>query len=39
MSQSRRDFLKISAAGVTVLSQKAYSFGLSAAPVLTLTWK
>jgi glucosylceramidase len=32
MSPSRRDFLKISAAGAAVLSQKAYSFGSPAAP-------
>jgi hypothetical protein len=32
MSQSRRDFLKVSAASVAVLSQKAYTFGLPAAP-------
>jgi len=32
MSQSRRDFLKVSAAGVAVLSQTAYGFGLPVAP-------
>jgi len=32
MSQSRRDFLKASAAGVAVLSQTAYGFGLPVAP-------
>jgi hypothetical protein len=32
VSQSRRDFLKVSAAGVAALSQGVYAFGLSAAP-------
>ena len=32
MSQSRRDFLKVSAAGVAALSQRAYAFGVPAAP-------
>jgi hypothetical protein len=32
MSRSRRDFLKVSATGVAVLSQTAYRFGLPAAP-------
>ena len=32
MSQSRRDFLKVSAAGVATLSQGAYAFGVPAAP-------
>jgi len=32
VSQSRRDFLKVSAAGVAALSQGAYAFGVPAAP-------
>ena len=32
MSQSRRDFLKVSAAGVVALSRGAYAFGVPAAP-------
>ena len=32
MSQARRDFLKVSAAGVVALSRGAYAFGVPAAP-------
>lgn len=32
MSQSRRDFLKVSAAGVAALSRGAYAFSVPAAP-------
>jgi hypothetical protein len=32
MSQSRRDFLKVSATGVAALSQVAYVFGSPVAP-------
>ena len=32
MSQSRRDFLKVSAAGVAALSQGAHAFGSPVAP-------